>query len=95
MYIIIKGKDRNIKRLKGKGISEFARNLESEGWPTEFYNEEIRDRVKFVEKKERRPLRKFDIPKISKEMGIPSKLENIEQIAKEKKLVKFKKGFPK
>jgi len=61
MYIIIKGDKENLARLKGKNISEFAKNLESEGWPTEFRSEEERDRVKFIEKKLERPITKKDL----------------------------------
>jgi hypothetical protein len=56
--IIIKGKSEETKRLKGRNISELARNLESEGWPSEFKSEEDRDRVAFAEKKLGRPLRR-------------------------------------
>jgi len=63
--IIIKGK----KTWKGKNIGEFARNMENNGWPSEFMNEEVRDRVAHVEKKERRPLNKMDIKKITRDIG--------------------------
>ena len=59
--IIVKGDEENRKRLKGKNISELARNLESEGWPSEFKNEEERDRVAFVERKLGRPLTRIDL----------------------------------
>ena len=59
--IIIKGRDASRRRLKGKGVTEYARNLESEGWPSEFRSEEERDRAKFHEKQLGRPLRKLDV----------------------------------
>jgi len=61
LYIIIKDRESNLKKLKGKHISELARNLESEGWPSEFTNEEERDRVKCLEKKLEHPLTKKDL----------------------------------
>lgn len=56
-------KDNTSKKLKGKNVSEFARNLESEGWPSEFRNEDERDRVAFEERKLGRPLTRADIKK--------------------------------
>ena len=64
MEIIIKGDRENLGRLKGKNVSELAKNLESEGWPTEFVSEEQRDRVKFLEKKLERPITRKDIKQI-------------------------------
>jgi len=61
MHIIIKGKEENLKRLKGKSITELGKNLESEGWPSEFRNEGERDRAKFLEKKLGRPLIRADV----------------------------------
>jgi len=61
MYFIIKGKSENLKRLKGKNISELAKNLESEGWPSEFASESERDKIKWLEKKLERPATKKDI----------------------------------
>ena len=61
MEIIIKYKEESLKRLKGKNISEFGKNLESEGWPSEFKNEGERDKVKFLEKKLGRPATKSDL----------------------------------
>ena len=58
--IIIKGKGEERKRLKGKNISEFGKNLESEGWPSEFKNEEQRERVAEAESKLGRPLVRED-----------------------------------
>ena len=65
MEIII----RNRNKIKGKSISEMARNLESEGWPSEFSNEEMRDRVQFLEKKKGGPISKQDIHNISQRKG--------------------------
>jgi hypothetical protein len=59
--IIIKGASEERKRLKGKSISEFGKNLESEGWPSEFKNEEQRDKVKFIERKLGRPLTRREV----------------------------------
>jgi len=61
--IIIKGESESRKRLKGKNISELGRNLESEGWPSEFRDEGERDKVNFVERKLGRPLTKADLRK--------------------------------
>ena len=94
MYIIIHGKEHDQKRIKGKNVTEFSKNMESIGWPTEFSNEEMRDRVKYLEKRERRPLKKVDVPNIAKEMGIPTKRERIRKIAKDKDLTYFKRGYP-
>ena len=63
--IIIKGKDEERKRLKGKTVAEFGKNLESEGWPSEFASEEQRDRVEFEERKAGRPLTREDTGRIS------------------------------
>lgn len=57
--IIIRSKN----RWKGKNVTEMARNLESEGWPSEFRNEEERDRVAFAEKKLGRPIKRSDLRK--------------------------------
>jgi len=59
--IIIKGDEENRKRLKGKNISELGKNMESEGWPSEFVNEEQRDKVAFVERKLGRSLTRRDL----------------------------------
>ena len=62
MEIIIKGDDaEELQKLKGKGISELGKNLESEGFPSEFKHEEEQDKVKFLEKKLGRPATKSDL----------------------------------
>jgi len=61
MEIIIKGDEVELKRLKGKNITEFGKNLESEGFPSEFKHEEEQDKVKFLEKKLGRPATKSDL----------------------------------
>ena len=61
MEIIIKGDQEDLKRLKGKNISELGKNLESEGFPSEFKHEEEQDKVKFLEKKLGRPATKSDL----------------------------------
>ena len=66
MEIIIRGKEEESKRLKGKSVCDLAKNLESEGWPSEFRNEGERDRARFLEKKLGRPLRRGDAKKIPK-----------------------------
>lgn len=64
MDIIIKGDDaEELTKLKGKGLLEFGKNLTSEGFPSEF-NEEERDKVKFLEKKLGRPARKPDLEEV-------------------------------
>ena len=60
-HIIIKGESESRKRLKGKNISELGRNLESEGWPSEFKDEGERDKVAFLERKLGRPLTRRDL----------------------------------
>lgn len=62
MHIIIKGREEDRARLKGKTITELAKNLESEGWPSEFRNEEERDRVKYLERKKGHYLQPGDVP---------------------------------
>ena len=61
MEIIIRGKEEDLKKLKGKDVCELGKNLESEGWPSEFSNEGERDRVKFLRRKLGRPIRKSDL----------------------------------
>jgi len=62
MEIIIKGDDaEELKKLKGKNITEFGKNLESEGFPSEFASEGEQDKVKFLEKKLGRPATKSDL----------------------------------
>ena len=61
VYIIVKGGGRETATLKGKTVTEMAKNLESEGFPTEFDSEEQADRFAFIEKKEGRPLQKSDV----------------------------------
>jgi len=64
MEIIIRDKESSLKRLKGKNLSELGKNLESEGWPSEFRNEAEQDKVKYFEKKLGRSLTKQDIKKL-------------------------------
>ena len=65
MEIIIRGKEENLKRLKGKGVVDLAKNLESEGWPSEFRNEGERDKAKFLERKLGRPIKKSDLKQLN------------------------------
>lgn len=51
VYIIVKDRQSSMNRIKGKTVAEFDRNMEKEGWPSEFATEEDRDRVAFEEKK--------------------------------------------
>jgi len=64
MEIIIRDKESSLKRLKGKNLSELGKNLESEGWPSEFRNEAEQDKTKYLENKLGRPLTKQDIKKL-------------------------------
>lgn len=66
MEVIIRGKEESLKRLKGKSVCDLARNLESEGWPSEFRNDSERDRARYLERKLGRPLRKGDAEKIAR-----------------------------
>lgn len=66
MEIIIRGKEEELKRLKGKSVCDLAKNLESEGWPSEFRNDGERDKARFLEKKLGRPLCRGDAKKIPK-----------------------------
>lgn len=57
---------RNKNKWRGRNISEMASNLESTGWPSEFSSEEARDKVKWLENKERRPVTKRELLSINK-----------------------------
>lgn len=61
VYVIVRDRERDRAKLKGKTVVEFSRNLESEGWPTEFASEGDRDRLAFEEKKRGRAMRKQDV----------------------------------
>ena len=91
--IIIKGPEEAQKRLKGKTISEFAKNVESHGWPSEFVNEEHRDRVKSLERKNERPLTRQDSMRISREMGF-NQLKRIREIAEAEGCEHVERGYP-
>jgi hypothetical protein len=58
--IIIKSKT----KWKGRNVTEMARNLEGEGWPSEFRNEGERDRVAFEEKKLGRAITRAELRKV-------------------------------
>jgi hypothetical protein len=62
--IIRSSKTNPTGKLKGRNVSEFARNMESEGWPSEFKNEGERDRVSFEEKKLGRAITRTELKKI-------------------------------
>jgi hypothetical protein len=94
MYIIIKGGEEGRKRIKGKTITEFAKNLESEGWPTEFVNSEERDRIKFEERQKGRSLQKEDALKVKRTMGTERNSQYMEKLANKLGLEKFEKGYP-
>ena len=91
--IIIKGKEENRRRLKGKTVSEFAKNMESMGWPSEFTSEEHRDRVKSVERRNKRPLCPQDSAQIFREMGF-NQQRRIREIANAKGCEYFERGYP-
>ena len=93
MYIIVKGKDSS-RKLKGKSITEFSRNMESEGWPTEFVNAEERDRIKYAEKRCGRPAQREDFANVKRTMGTEIDKRRIEKLANKLKLTKFEHGFP-
>ena len=61
VYIIVKDRQSSMRTLKGKTVAEFDRNMEKEGWPTEFSSEESRDRMAFTEKKLGRAIRKEEV----------------------------------
>ena len=61
VYIIVKGREQERARLKGKTVVEFSKNLESEGWPTEFGSEEERDKLAFEEKRRGRAIKKVEV----------------------------------
>jgi hypothetical protein len=92
-HIIIKGKEENRRRLKGKTVSEFAKNMESMGWPSEFVSEEHRDRVKHAERRNERPLRRQDSAQISREMGF-NQQRRIREIANAESCEFFERGYP-
>ena len=87
MYFTVHGKEHDLKRLKGKTITEFGANLEKAGFPSEFYNGETRDRAKFIEKRnsstqrKRGSLTKEDSQRIAKEMGALPKREAMKRLA--------------
>ena len=60
VYIIVKDKQSSMRTIKGKTVAEFDKNMESEGWPSDFASEEERDRIAFEEKKRGRALRPED-----------------------------------
>jgi len=66
MHIIIKNKNR--PSVKGRSVTDFADNLVSEGWPDEFNCAETKDRARFIERKEHRPLTKTDLSRIAQDM---------------------------
>lgn len=66
MHIIIKNKTR--PSIKGRSVTELADNLVSSGWPDEFNCEETKDRARFIERKEHRPLTKADLSRIAADM---------------------------
>ncbi len=88
MYIFSKGVRENRARLKGRNLSQFSSHLESEGWPTEFFNEEHRDRVKSQEARNRYPLKDKDAGEVVTEMKVPTLEEGMQQRAACKKCVK-------
>ena len=92
--IIIKGEEEQRRKLKGKNVSELAKNMESIGWPTEMPNEEMRDRIKHAEKRSGRSLQASDCMEIAKEVGIRPKHERIRQIAQKQGLEYFETGYP-
>lgn len=92
--IIIRGKEENRRKLKGKTVSEFAKNMESIGWPSEFINEEHKDRVKCAERRNERPLDRRESTKISREMGFNQRRRMMSEIAREKDCTHFEQGYP-
>ena len=66
MYFIIKNKSH--PSIKGRSVTEFADNLVSAGWPDEFNCGETKDRARFIERKEHRPLTKADLSRIAQDM---------------------------
>ncbi len=92
MYIFAKGVKENRDRLKGKTITQFSKHLEGEGWPSEFHNEEARDRIKHAEKRNYYSLKYENYIGISKRMGLAThrydgihkKEERVAKLAKAK-----------
>ena len=73
--------------IKGKTVAEFDRNMESEGWPTEFASEEERDRVAFAEKKSGHALQpeeitKTDTPELVRKLQDANKRGEIRRVKK-------------
>ena len=75
VYIIVKDKESSMKTLKGRTVTEFDRNMEKEGWPSEFATEEDRDRLAFEEKKRGRAIRKEEI-KVTNKLPLLRALQN-------------------
>jgi len=82
MEIIIKDTESKLRRLKGKGVTDLSKNLASEGWPSEFRNEEEIDRAKYLEKKLERPLRKEDVKRHEKFFDEALTKEDMERFRK-------------
>jgi len=92
MQIIVKDEVHNRTRLKGKTVTDFAKNLQSEGWPPETDVEE-HDRIKYAERRNRYSLKTEDAVQIKKEMGVDLE-KNINKLGKEKGYTLYKKGYP-
>jgi len=92
--IIIRGKEQNRAKLRGKTVSEFAKNLESEGWPSEFLGEKEKDVVKYAERRKERRLRPQDCPEIAKEIGLRPKGYYIKEKAMKLGCEYWPKGQP-
>jgi len=90
MEIIIKGAEASLRRLKGKGVCDLSKNLASEGWPSEFRNEEEISRAEYLERKLEHPLTKSDVKQHEKFFDKALTKEDVERHARGKKEL-FKK----
>lgn len=76
MYVIVKNKN----KIKGKTVSEYAKNLESEGFPSEYSHPEMKERIRYIEKDHR--FRREDLEQIKRQVGYDRSKE-IEKIARD------------
>ena len=99
MYFTVKGKEHNLRRLKGKTITEFHKNLQKEGYPAEMGREEA-DRVKYAERRNRYALQKSHAYQVKKNMGVTRRtqmgdyLRHREKPPNSKPAYHWKKDYP-
>ena len=93
MEIIIHGKERDKKKLKGNTITEFAKNMQSEGWPAELTPAEA-DRIKYAERRNGHVLTWDEGLKIQINLGLKPRHLRAAEIAKKQGLTHYREGYP-